>query len=297
MKKMPDVVPDIDEIPFYEYLDKIWHYPLFHVGSNSVLVANIVLGTLMVILGVKYYRKFTAKFRNYIISNFDYDQHTIHTLEKVISYFIVFVYSIFILEISGIPLNAFAFLGGAVALSIGLGAQNLINNFLSGFIVMMEGSVEIGDVVEIDGVIGRVHSIGARATHIHTISMAEVIIPNGNFMQNMFVKINTSQDAVKHKAALTINNDGFEANKLKESIIDVMQAVTHVLNKPAPEMYLVEIKNQQYKYIVYFYTSVAQYNRIEAIQNDINHTLLDKWGKNDISLTYLRESTIKKDKS
>ena len=286
----------IESTPIYHYIGKIWHYPLFQIGQNYLIVGNLILAVALMWLGLKYRKKLSAKISSYIYHKKEYDKDTAHTIEKIVSYFIVILYVTLILEISQIPFSAFAFLGGAVALSIGLGAQTLINNFLSGLMVMMEKSLKIGDVVEIDGVVGIVYSIGARSTHIRTTSGADVVIPNSNFVQNIFVKLNTHKDAIKHKAELTINDEGLDANKIKQDILDVMEAVPHVLNTPTAEMYLSAIQNKRYKYIVYFYTSISRYNKIEFVQDEINTALVTRWGKNDVELNYLREMIIKKDK-
>lgn len=286
----------LDQTKIYQYIGKIWHYPLFQIGSNHLIVGNLVLSAIMIWLGMKYRKIISTKIKNYIHNKGHYDKDTAHTVEKTVSYFIVIIYVTLILEISQIPFSAFAFLGGAVALSIGLGAQKLIDNFLSGLMVMAEKALKIGDVVEIDGVAGIVHSIGARSAHIKTTSGSDVVIPNSNFVQNIFVKLNTLKDAIKNKAELTISNEGIDAHKIKQDILDVMEAVPHVLNSPAAEMYLVEIKNQKYKYIVYFYTKISKYDQVEFVQDAINNALVNRWGKNDVELTYLRELTIKKEK-
>ena len=286
----------LQSTPFYHYIGKIWHYPLIQIGQNALIIGNLLLAIFLLWFGLRYRRKLSLKIRDYIHHKKQYDKDTAHTIEKVVSYFVVIVYIALILEISQIPFSAFAFLGGAVALSIGLGAQTLINNFLSGLMMMVEKSLKIGDVVEIDGVVGIVHSISARSTHIRTTSGADVVIPNSNFVQNIFVKLNTHKDAIKHKAELTINDDGLDVKKIKQDILDVMEAVPHVLNNPVAEMYLTDIQNKRYKYIVYFYTSISRYNKIEFVQDEINTALVERWGKNDVALNYLREMVIKKDK-
>ena len=286
----------LEQTQIYQYIGKIWHYPLFQIGSNYLIVGNIILSIFLIWIGMRYHTRIATKIKSYIHNKGHYDKDTAHTIEKIASYFIVIVYITLILEISQIPFSAFAFLGGAVALSIGLGAQKLIDNFLSGLMVMAEKSLKIGDVVEIDGVAGIVHSIGARSAHIKTTSGSDVVIPNSNFVQNIFVKLNTHKDAIKNKAELTISDEGIDAHKIKQDILDVMEAVPHVLNSPEAEMYLVEIKNQRYKYIVYFYTRISKYNQIEFVQDAINNALVSRWCKNDVELSYLRELTIKKDK-
>jgi len=66
-------------------------------------------------------------------------------LDEIINYIIIFLIVILALRVVNIPLTLFTFLGGAVAIGVGFGAQNLLNNFISGFIVMAEQPIKIGD--------------------------------------------------------------------------------------------------------------------------------------------------------
>ena len=82
-----------------------------------------------------------------------------------------------------IPLTAFALAGGALAVGIGFGSQNVVNNFISGLILLTERPIQIGDIIEIDGTQGQVERIGPRSTRIKTFEGIHLIIPNSAFLE------------------------------------------------------------------------------------------------------------------
>src|SRR5690606_31038184 len=83
------------------------------------------------------------------------------------------------LSAAGFKVGQLTFLFGALGVGIGLGLQGVVNNFVSGLILMFERPLQPGDVVDFDGTSGRVHSIGMRATTLKTFEGADVVIPNG----------------------------------------------------------------------------------------------------------------------
>jgi len=93
----------------------------------------------------------------------------------------------FALGAAGIDLSKFALLAGALGVGIGFGLQNVVNNFVSGLILLYERPVQVGDNIEIGGLLGEVRRIGIRASTIRTFQGAEVIIPNGNLLSDQLV--------------------------------------------------------------------------------------------------------------
>jgi len=88
------------------------------------------------------------------------------------------------LDLLHIPLTAFAFISGAIAIGVGFGAQNIINNFISGWILMWERPIKIGDFLEMGELRGKVESINTRSTRIRRLDGVHVLIPNSFLLEN-----------------------------------------------------------------------------------------------------------------
>jgi len=83
-----------------------------------------------------------------------------------------------------IPLTVFAFFGGALAIGLGFGMQTLIKNFISGIIVLAERKVRVGDMLDVDGIVGTVTEINTRSSIIKSPDDVETMIPNSLFLEN-----------------------------------------------------------------------------------------------------------------
>ncbi|MCM2678268.1 mechanosensitive ion channel family protein [Echinimonas agarilytica] len=88
------------------------------------------------------------------------------------------------LEVLNIPLTAFAFVSGAIAIGVGFGAQNIINNFISGWILMWERPIRIGDLLEVGEARGVVESINTRSTLIRRNDGVHMLVPNSQLLEN-----------------------------------------------------------------------------------------------------------------
>ncbi|MGV2432066.1 MAG UNVERIFIED_CONTAM: mechanosensitive ion channel [Rickettsiaceae bacterium] len=274
-------------------LTQIWNYPLFVIGTNNILVKNIALALLMLYLGSMYYRAFAKKIGQYLTKHYEYDTTETYVIQRVFSYVIACIYISFILDLANIPLTTFSFLGGTIALSIGLGAQTLISNFLSGFLVMIEKSLKIGDTIQIDGVTGIVESIGIRSTLIRTFCNSEVIIPNSDFMHNVFIKLKGQKGIAEKKARIEIeNHPKFNHENTKAAILDSLKKLDCILHNPEPKVYLEEFQNNRCVYLLYFYPSAKMQNNKEYLQDAINHAIISKLDKDAISITHPSELAL-----
>jgi len=278
------------------YFSKIWHYTLFNIGNNEMMVSNLVVALLMLWFGMKCYNRFVSKLYVYISNYLKDDLSTALILQRIITYIMVFVYGIFILDLANIPISSFAFLGGTIALSIGLGAQTLMGNFLSGLLVVMEKSLKIGDVVEIEGVVGVVQSIGIRSTRIKASCDSIIIIPNSHFVNNLFAKLKNHKNFVENKADIAIELDVGEELELRDMILQAVGSLECISNNPKPSIYLVEINNKKHIYSMYFYPKISEQHRIEYIRDMINEAVKQVLGKVQFSLTYPYKLKVRKEK-
>jgi potassium efflux system protein len=82
-----------------------------------------------------------------------------------------------------IPLTVFAFPGGARAIGVGFGAQNILNNFISGLILLVEKPIKLGDIVDVEGVRGRVTHIGSHCCQVRRFDGIDMLIPNSSCLE------------------------------------------------------------------------------------------------------------------
>ncbi len=176
-------------------LTNIWEFELFAVedtievdgqsisGRRSVTIGKLIRVMLLLVLG--YWASLAlAKFaQHFAISRLQMEEPVADIFRKWTIAIVFTVVLIVSLAWVKIPLTVFAFLGGALAIGIGFGTQNLLKNFISGLLVLIERPLRVGDLIEIDGVVGEVRSIGFRSSTIRDGNGMEMHIPNSNLLE------------------------------------------------------------------------------------------------------------------
>jgi len=154
-------------------------------------------------------------------------------VSKTVSYAVVAVGFGFAILASGMEVTRFTVLVGTLGVGIGFGLQNVVNNFVSGLILIYERPVQVGDVVEIGTVSGVVRRIGIRSSTIRTFPGAEVVVPNANLISGELVNW-TLSDRLR-RVDLTVGVDhGSDPARVIEVLLGTMRGADGVLERPAP---------------------------------------------------------------
>ena len=269
-------------------LHEIWHYTLLTISGNSVRVSNIIMAIALFLLGFKYSGHFSKYVKNCIKSKINSDKDAANAIEKLILYTALCIYAVTILEIAHVPLKTFAFIGGALAIGIGLGAQSIIGNFISSLIIMIERPLKIGDIVEMEGVLGTVTSVGARCVVLNTFSNVEVLIPNSKLMQNSLVNWTLTDSAIKHQVEIsTPKTSKFnyqEFIKALKTVIDNLEFAHQHTDET--EIYLTKIDSHQFTFLINFYCNIAQFQNPEYVKGTLNIALLEHLKDYEFTVIY-----------
>ncbi|MBU6195083.1 MAG: mechanosensitive ion channel [Burkholderiales bacterium] len=141
------------------------------------------------------------------------------------------------LSAAGIPLTALGVFGGALGVGIGLGLQKLAANYVSGFVVLAERSVRIGDMVNVDGFEGRITDIKTRYTVIRALNGRESIVPNELLLTQRIENSSLADPQVVLRTAVTVAY-GSDLASLGPRLVKAMASVPRVLHEPAPVVHL-----------------------------------------------------------
>ncbi len=135
---------------------------------------------------------------------------------------------------SGLPLDKLTIIIGALGVGIGMGLQNMVNNFVSGIILIFDGSLKIGDEIEVNGQAGKVKEIGLRAVTLNTADGADVIIPNGPILSQNIVNWTFSNDQKRVVIWFSVSGTELDANVINEVINDTIKHIPEVLSHKKP---------------------------------------------------------------
>jgi potassium-dependent mechanosensitive channel len=146
------------------------------------------LGLLFILLGgYALANAFTFFLKKVVLPKLPLRRGIPYAISTVTYYFLLLLVALSALFAAGVDLNKFTLLTGGLGVGLGFGLQNIVNNFVSGLILIFERPISIGDTVDVGGLVGVVRRIGARASTVVTFQGAEVIVPNSNLISNQVV--------------------------------------------------------------------------------------------------------------
>jgi small-conductance mechanosensitive channel len=149
-------------------------------------------------------------------------------------YYAILLFGFFLaLGLAGVDLNRFTLLAGAFGVGIGFGLQNIVNNFLSGLILLFERPMHPGDTIEVGGVSGIVKNIGIRSSTITTADGADAIIPNATLLSEKLMNWTLSDPWRRIEISIGVAY-GSDLQKAMEILLAVAAADSNVLKDPAP---------------------------------------------------------------
>jgi small-conductance mechanosensitive channel len=153
-------------------------------------------------------------------------------------YALVFAGLAVALVAAGFEMSQLTIIVGALGLGIGLGLQNVVNNFVSGLILMFERPIQPGDVVEVGGVSGKVREIGMRATTLSTFEGADVVVPNGVLLNEKLINWTLSDQDRRIDVNVGVAY-GSDPRKVLELLMDVTVGTEGIATEPAPTVLFV----------------------------------------------------------
>jgi small-conductance mechanosensitive channel len=152
---------------------------------------------------------------------------------SITRYVVLFVGLLVILQSAGVNLTALNVIMGAVGIGIGLGLQNIANNFISGLIILFERPIKVGDRIVVGDVEGDVVEIGARSTTVLAHGNTAIIVPNSKFITENVVNLQYNEDRVRFRVPVGVAY-GSDVRLVEELLLQVARENPDVLKTPEP---------------------------------------------------------------
>lgn len=262
---------------------KLWHYKILSIANRDIFFSNLVSGSALIFLGFRYFSRVAENIRNRVKIRLGEDKDAANAVEKILIYACYLAYIMLILEVSNLPVSTFAFLGSALIFSIGLGAQTIMNNVLSGLILMIERPVRINDIVEVENMIGRVKAISARCMTLRTFNGVEILIPNGKLLQSNLINYTSKSNILVCYATITITQDVVQQQAMEnlESLSnELYKLVVNNHNQLISKLdiYLSAVERtdggMRHTYTLVYNCQLGRQHKIHTIKHHLNTSLL-----------------------
>ncbi len=263
--------------------DEFINYQIFELGDFKLLMGNLLLAILVVLLTFLFLillRRIIFKPR-FIISKIDEKRRaTFYFLTK---YIVWLISSVIILEVIGIKLSVLLFGSTALLVGLGLGLQNIFKDFVSGLFLLFEGSIKVGDIIEVDGEVGRVAEINLRSSEIFTRDDVTIIVPNSRFITEKV--INWSHEKSQSRFNVTVNVAyGSNLDVVLHCLQEAMDEHPQVQNRPKPFVRFIDFGESALVFDMIFWS--RNMFRIENIKSDLRFSVYKKLQENNVIIPF-----------
>jgi len=228
----------------------------FFGSSREVGSFSFTLGGILLFLGIIWLANFLQRFIAYFFGDTGDDaaMDDRGQRSRLLITRLVLLIGGFLLAVaaSGLSVDRITVILGALGVGVGLGLQNIVNNFVSGIILIFDRPVRIGDTVELGDKRGRVKEIGIRSSTLLTEDGAEVIIPNGDVLSSRIVNWTLSNNHVRVALTFTIDKS-VQSNLDPKAMAEVVKKNSNVLDRRDPEVMITTTGPKTLEVRVYFW--------------------------------------------
>ncbi len=212
--------------------------PMVAVGGTRVSPVDVLLFLATVVLVVVVARIAGRVVGTRLLARTAMDRGLQYAIGRMTYYAVLIVGLMIAFQTSGIQIGSLTVVLGALGVGIGFGLQNVINNFVSGLILLAERPVQVGDWIEVGGKEGRVERIGARSTTIVTNDNISIIVPNADLITTSLVNWSHGDPTVRIRIPVGVAY-GSDLDAVRGALLEVAAANPAVLPAPAPRVHFV----------------------------------------------------------
>ncbi len=257
-----------------------WRYEVFSVQDQPVRLNTILAGLLLVVFGHRAARWASTLLSRTLLRRMAIGQRAAwQTLWFYVLFLAVLLTASSLFHIS---LTQFSVVSGALAVGIGFGSQNLISNFISGVILLIERPVNQGDVIEIDGLQVTVERLGPRSTIVRTRANTQMIVPNNRLLEQPVINWTLSDDIVRRRIAVGVAYES-PTRKVAELLQGAVASMEIVRKDPVPLVVFADFGENSLLFELYFWVSLAE---AFTAENELRHRIAGVFAQEKIVMAF-----------
>ena len=264
-----------------EELDQIkWKIGASHLSVRTLIEGGLTAGLVMLLtLWVS-----SAIESKLLKSSTGSELSLRKAVSNAVTSLLLFVGLMLSLSAVGIDLTALSVLGGAVGVGIGFGLQKLAANYVSGFVILAERSMRIGDSVKVDGFEGRISDIKARYTVIRSLTGRESIVPNEMLINSRVENLSLADSRILQSTQVTVAY-GTDVDEVMQLLMQACEAQNKVLKDPLPFVTLTNFGADGLEFGAHYWVDEQQAGLL-TLKSEINIRILQLLQANGIEIPY-----------
>jgi len=258
--------------------------PILTFGENKLTALSIIkliLTIVLVFIASRFLRKFVSE---KLLSKQSSDLGTRFAIATIAQYLFIFFGIIIVLQTAGIDLSTVTVLSGTIGIGIGFGLQNIMDNFVSGIIILLERPIKVGDRIEVGSINGDVIKISVRSTTVKTNSNIVIIIPNSEFISSRVINWSHTDRVVRFAFPIGVAYKS-EPELVRQTLLEVAAAHPGVLQDPKSDVLFRGFGESSLDFELRVWTK--QYTSVPMIlQSELNFKIFEAFTKKGIEIPF-----------
>ena len=263
----------------------LWNYELTAVDDSPITIGSLLVAMLLLGLGLWASRLVSTFVGRVVEKRFRLDAGAVQSVQTLLFYLLLVSFGLLALQAVHFPLTAFTVLGGALAIGVGFGSQNVMNNFISGLILMLERPVRAHDMVEVDGNHGTIDRIGARSTQIRSTDGRHIIVPNSFFLETNVVNWTLSDDLIRTSVLVGVIY-GSPTRLVERLIQQVVDENEEVLPSPAPIILFGDFGDNSLDFEVHFWVKARGPMQKRKVESQVRFAIDDLFREHGLVIAF-----------
>lgn len=260
-------------------MKRILEYTLITIGNFELKVVSaasllLFIGFIFVLL--KLIKKSIYRFHRF-------DDAKKYSIYSLIKYFIIILSIIISLQIVGFNLSILVAGSAALLVGLGLGIQNLFSDYISGIIILIDSSIKVGDIIEVNGITCKVQEIQLRTTKVLTRDDKNIILPNTDLTRNHVINWTLNEEASRFEIEVGVDYSS-DIHLVMQLIQDAGKNTDGVLATPEPFVRFNDFADSSLIFTVYFWAEDVF--RVENIKSDLRVRIFEAFKENNITIPF-----------
>ena len=264
-------------------IKKVLEFTIFKIKDYEISVIDLFIVAFIVIASRFLIWSITKFLQKRIFSSGTIDEGRQFAFIQLIKYFIYLLAILFTFQSLGISISLLLAGSAALLVGVGLGLQQTFNDLVSGLILLFEGNVQVGDIIEINTLIGRVTAIGIRTSKVETRDNVTIIVPNSKFIIDNVINWSHNKKLTRFSIALTTSYDS-DPVLVKQTLLACVKQHRDVVEKPVPLVRFQDFGENGFRFELLFWTSNVW--RIENLKSEIRFSIFKMFKESKITIPY-----------
>jgi len=265
-------------------LDGILAYRI-NLGKGLVVTVGALLGALVVVyIFVLLGRYVRGLLRDVILPRMDADPSLIPIVATFSGYIVIVLGLLVGLLVAGVDLTAVAVILGGLSVGLGFGMKELVNNFVSGFILLFERSLVPGDEIVTSRASGVVEDIRLRSTRIRTNDNVQLIVPNGQLLGDVLANYSEKEGSKRKRINIPVSASAKDnPQEIMAALLETAGNHARVLERPQPEVLVTDISGSSISYMLHAW--VTNTKQMSNVSSELRLQILAMFADHDFEMT------------